>query len=793
MDYSQLIGKKPKPTGPTTSAFNTKRLIGSVLGHWYWFLLTLLLALILGYIYLEITKPLYQIKSSILIDNTEENSSSDILNKLEIVKKTPINFYNEINTLHSEDLVLQTVDSLGLNIKYFAKTKLKEKELYNDCPIKIIFDSTGYQGQYNELSLKYVTDGHFDLKEGDRVSDVLYDTWIKRPYGTFKIKYSYNPDSDDKTYLLSEIKVEIRNKYTVTQTIMGDYTVSAPDNRGSVVELFYKDNLPARGVDFLNTIMRIYLRNKASNIGLAAQKTRDFIAQQKADLMKDLQAIDSNVENIKMQHNVIDPEIQTATYTTEQSSVRKDLDELYTRKKALINLRSLLLNSNYQIIVPLGLNDQILMDLVKQYNNLVQKLGTQEKVQELGHANPFLQETIVELEALKRRILDVLRRITDDVEGDIAVTTKTEVKYLQNAKNLSNVDRKITDLKRGYDVLQNMYLFIFQKGIEHELSAYNESNKARILVPPYAGNLPISPIRDVVMMIALLLGLLIPTAFLVLREILSRKVLNESDIKALTNIPILGVISRAAPSELKNDALAVNPGVRTGIAEQFRVLRANLDYLPYAENKNVISVMSSESEEGKTFTALNLGVILALSTKRVIVVEFDLRKPKMAQILNIDNSTGVSDYLSGNTGIKSVIKNSGIHSNLYVANCGRIPANPGDLLAYPSTSQLIKELSDMFDVVILDTAPLNLVSDAITLSRYAGINMLVTRQAETYKKDVADFDELHKEGKVQNPVIVFNGVEYLRKYGYFTNPHKTYEAQLLQSSSSGNVLSFFRK
>ena len=204
-------------------------------------------------------------------------------------------------------------------------------------------------------------------------------------------------------------------------------------------------------------------------------------------------------------------------------------------------------------------------------------------------------------------------------------------------------------------------------------------------------------------------------------------------------------------------------------------------------------MMSSESEEGKTFTALNLGVILALSTKRVIVVEFDLRKPKMAQILNIDSGTGVSDYLSGNTGIKSVIKNSGIHSNLYVANCGRIPANPGDLLAYPSTQQLIKELSEMFDIVILDTAPLNLVSDAITLSKYAGINMLVTRQAETYKKDVADFDALHKEGKILNPVIVFNGVEYLRKFGYFSNPHKTYEAQLLQSSSSGNVLSFFRK
>jgi len=793
MDYNQIVNNKntAKTSGIT---FDYKRLAGSMLGHWYWFLLSLLIALIAGFIYLQLTKPLYVIKSTILVDNQEENTSTEILDKLDIVKKTPVNFYNEINALHSEDLVLQTVDSLGLNIKYYAATKLRKIELYNNSPIRIVFDTAGYNGSFTEFSLKYVTDGHFDLKEGDRVSDILYDTWIKRPYGRFKVKYTYNPESDDKSFLLNEIKVEIRNRNNTAQSIMGDYTVTSPDGRTSVVDLSYKDNIPARGVDFLNTLVRIYLRNKANGIDVSAQKTRDFINKNKADLMKDLNAIDSSVETIKTQNNVIaDPEKQTATVSTEQTVVKKQLDELYTKKKALINLRNLLLNSNYQILVPLGLDDQILIGLITQYNNLVQKLGTQEKVQELGSENPFLLQTIVELEALKRRILDVLKRITDDVDNGIVVTTKNESNFLNNAKNLSTVDRKINQVKRGYDVLQNMYLFLFQKGIENEISAYNESTKARLLVSPYAGSIPVSPIKNTVLTIALLLGLLLPLLLLAIRELLSKRIYNENDIKALTNISIAGVISKVSNSEMRNDSLAINPGVRTSVAEQFRVLRANMDYIPFADGKKVITIMSSNMEEGKTFTALNLGVILALSTKRVIVVEFDLRRPKMAEILNLDGTVGVSDYLSGNTSVKNIIRTSGIHSNLYVASCGRIPANPGDLLAYPSTQQLIQELSEMFDVVILDTAPINLVSDAMVLARFAGINLLVTRQAVTYKRDVVNFDNLCKEQKIVNPAIIFNGVEYLRKYGYYSNPNKSYEAQLVQTSNSGNVLSFFKK
>jgi len=793
MDYNQLVNKKPAAKSSSVT-FDYKRLIGSMLGHWYWFLLSLLIALVIGFIYLQLAKPQYVIKSTILVDNQEENNSSEILDKLNIVKKTPVNFYNEINALHSEDLVLQTVDSLGLNMKYYAVTKLRKIELYKNSPIKLVFDTSGYNGSLTELSLKYVTDGHFDLKEGERVTDVLYDTWIKRPYGRFKIKYTYNPESDDKSFLLNEIKVEIRNKNSVAQTVLADYTVTSPDGRTSVVDLTYKDNIPARGVDFLNTLVRIFLRNKASSVDVSAQKTRDFINKNKVDLMKDLNTIDSSVETIKSQNNVItDPEKQTANVSTEQTVVKKQLDELYTKKKALINLRNLLLNSNYQILVPLGLDDQILIGLVTQYNQLVQRLGTQEKVQELGSENPFLLQTIVELEALKRRILDVLKRITDDVDNDIVVTTKNEANFLNNAKNLSTVDRKINQVKRGYDVLQNMYLYLFQKGIENEISAYSESTKARLLVSPYSGSLPISPIKNTVLTIALLLGLLLPILLLALKELLAKRVYNENDIKSITNISIAGTISKVSNSEMRNDSLAINPGVRTSVAEQFRVLRANLEHTPFADGKKVISIMSSNMEEGKTFTALNMGVILALSTKRVIVVEFDLRRPKMAEVLNLDNTVGVSDYLAGNTSVKNIIRTSGIHANLYVASCGRVPANPGDLLAYPSTKQLIHELSEMFDIVILDNAPLNFVSDALILSKYAGINVLVTRQAVTFKKDVVEFDSLVKNGKIANPLIVFNGVEYLRKYGYYSNPNKSYEAQLVSTTGSGNVLSFFKK
>ncbi|MEI8278511.1 MAG: polysaccharide biosynthesis tyrosine autokinase [Bacteroidota bacterium] len=789
-----------KPKQDVTFAFDPKRYIGSLIGYWYWIVACILLSFLFGLIYIATTKPMYAIKSSLLV-NEEDNASSDILDKLNIVKKIPVNFFNEMNTLHSEELVRQTVDSLHLNFNYYLSGKMQESELYGECPIKIVFDSAGFKGEHAAFTVKYVTDGHFEVKEGDKSNDVMYDSWITRPWGRYKIQYTYNPTSPTRNYLINEVGVKIENPDYTVRRLMSDFKATSADGRTSVVDLSFNDNLPQRGIEFLLTLEAIYFKNKLSNIDLSAQKTRDFINQHKADLMQNLHNVDSSVETIKLRNDMVDVQSQASNFMSQKNETQKNIDRLLQKRRALFNLRYILLNSRYQIIVALDIEDNVLLDLIKQYNSLVQKLETQEKVQELGTSNPFLIQTIVELEALKRRILDVLSKLTSTVDSDIQESSKTEAAYSARIRNVPSIDRSITDVKRGYDVLQNMYLFLYQKGIENEISVYNEANKAKVLIPPYSSSVPISPIKKTVYTFAILFGLLIPALIFLLLELIGKKIVNEDDITAITDIPIIGIISKAPQSlNLRKNNIAINPGVRTGIAEQFRMLRANMEFIEFIDNKKVITVTSSDSGEGKTFIALNLGIILALGTKRVIVVEFDLRKPKLSDLLNINNSHGISDYLGGHSEMRDVVKPSGIHSNLYIANCGQVPANPGDLLAYPATKQFIEELQEMFDVIIIDTAPVGLVSDALLISKNSGLNLYVIRQAVTDKTSVSQFDEIHRQGKIQNPAIIFNSVEYLKKYGYYSDPHKVYEEQLSDYNAQQpsqkpkwNILSFFKK
>ncbi len=764
------------------AAFDVKRYLGMVLGAWYWIILSLIIAFAIGYIYLQVTKPIYVIKSALVVTE-DDNTNSDILDKLNIVKKAPVNFFNEINALKSEDLITQAVDTLNLNVTYFIKSKLRDQELYNESPIRVVFDSSGYKGDHTEMYVKYTSDGHFDLREGSKTVDVPYDSWITRSFGRFKILYNYDPSNPNK-YLTKEINVRVKDPQYTVRDIESDFKVTSADGRTSVMDLAYRDNIPERGIDLLNTLVRIYYRNKFKNIDLSAQKTRDFINDHKKNLMDNLNGVDSTVEHIKEQNGVVDLPGQTNTYMNEKNETEKNIDKLLTRRRALINLRYLLLNSRYQILVALDIDDNILQGLVIQYNTLVQKLETQEKVQELGASNPFLIQTIVELEALKRRMLDVLNRLSGSLESDLQVATKSNADYNDKIRSVPGIDRSITQVRRGYDVTQDMYLFLFKKGIENDIAVYNEANKSKVLIAPYSSSQPVFPLKYNIYLLALLIGLLIPLLLLFIRQLLIRKIVNESDIKAITEIPIIGVISKIDPDKLRYNYIAISSSVRTGISEQFRMLRTNLEFIPFTENRKVITVTSSDSGEGKTFISLNLGFILALGTKRVVVVEFDLRKPKMSEFLRIKDNNGVSDYLMGKAELKDVIKPSGINSNLYIANCGQAPSNPGDLLAYPSTGKLIEELQEMFDIVILDTPPLGLVPDALVLSRFAGLNLFVIRQAVTTKKQVREFDALHRDGKMHNPAIVFNGVGYLKQYGYYYNPNREYENKLAEYGTS---------
>lgn len=749
------------------SSFDFKRLLGTIVSNWYWFVLSISITVTAGFLYLRYTTRVYEIGSSILIDEAQDNVAQNVLSKLDPQNdKSKVNLFNEQVVLQSQDMIAKVVDSLALNVRYWARGRIKETEIYKESPIKVVFDTTGLTGGTVELKIKQVMEGQFEVTNGGTTDKVLYDTWVRKPYGRFKIMYT-NGVGVNRGYLKStEFIVKAEPRAAAIGRVTGMFTVALNDGRTSLLGLSYTDNIPQRGVDFMNVLIYFYQKNELENINKKAEKTRAFLKAKKANIKDELRFIDSMQVDIKLNNDIVDPTAQTEQFMSAKTASETKMDELLMAKQSLESMKRTVMGmstSRFNIL-SIASEDPTLAQLIGSHNDIVVK--REAFARSVGPEHPTLKEYEISILEQRKRIILACDNAIAKLNITLQNAAKNAAEYTSRIRNTPNVERNIKDVSRGYDVLQQTYLLLYQKDVENEISVYAATNKSKVIVVPFATADPIKPVPKTIYAIVFLLGLLIPGGYLVIREMLNNKVINDHDIESLTNIPIVGSISRVEAASTRENTIVVGPHIRTGVAEQFRLIRANLEFMAAANNNRVFMITSSSSGEGKSFISINLGITMTLAKKRVVIMEFDLRKPKISQYLGLPNHGGISSYLAGLGDLDIAIKASGIHENLYIANCGPIPPNPGELLVLPKTGQMIEQLKEMFDVVIIDTAPIGLVSDALVLSQYAGINLFVIRQSYTIKDQVRMFDVLHKDGKIQNPAIIFNGVEFLKKYGY---------------------------
>ena len=749
------------------SSFDFKRLLGTIVSNWYWFVLSISITVTAGFLYLRYTTRVYEIGSSILIDEAQDNVAQNVLSKLDPQNdKSKVNLFNEQVVLQSQDMIAKVVDSLALNVRYWARGRIKETEIYKESPIKVVFDTTGLTGGTVELKIKQVMEGQFEVTNGGTTDKVLYDTWVRKPYGRFKIMYT-NGVGVNRGYLKSTaFIVKAEPRAAAIGRVTGMFTVALNDGRTSLLGLSYTDNIPQRGVDFMNVLIYFYQKNELENINKKAEKTRAFLKAKKANIKDELRFIDSMQVDIKLNNDIVDPTAQTEQFMSAKTASETKMDELLMAKQSLESMKRTVMSmsSNRFSILSIASEDPTLAQLIGSHNDIVVK--REAFARSVGPEHPTLKEYEISILEQRKRIILACDNAIAKLNITLQNAAKNAAEYTSRIRNTPNVERNIKDVSRGYDVLQQTYLLLYQKDVENEISVYAATNKSKVIVVPFATADPIKPVPKTIYAIVFLLGLLIPGGYLVIREMLNNKVINDHDIESLTNIPIVGSISRVEAASTRENTIVVGPHIRTGVAEQFRLIRANLEFMAAANNNRVFMITSSSSGEGKSFISINLGITMTLAKKRVVIMEFDLRKPKISQYLGLPNHGGISSYLAGLGDLDIAIKASGIHENLYIANCGPIPPNPGELLVLPKTGQMIEQLKEMFDVVIIDTAPIGLVSDALVLSQYAGINLFVIRQSYTIKDQVRMFDVLHKDGKIQNPAIIFNGVEFLKKYGY---------------------------
>ncbi len=748
--------------------FDVKGLFYKVLRNWYVILIFLGLAFAAAQLYLRYTVPIYQTKSTILIKAETKNSGNiqaenAVLQELTGYSPTN-NLINEIHILRSRSLMEQVVEELGLNISYFQLGRIQSKELYGNSSVKV--DTIiWYEGERAlTLNIDFIDNVKCKVSGGEGEKDYFFGT----PLVLHKDTIILSRDLAIEGIRGDQLIISVQPKLSVASQLKKNLSVEIAQDFSSVLNLSLQSALRRKAVDVLDKLVEVYNRDAIADKSEVDRKTLSFINERLSLLTSELSAVEGEVESYKEQNQIP---------TEAGANIEQLLAEVFTYDNQLVQLevKLNLLDSiqnamsdprHMEALIPantmLG-EEGALIEQIRLYNEILLRLdrlsgsatGENPMVAELEHQLSEYRRAIMASVVSVRQNLELIKRRTqnklDELERRIGMVPRLE--------------RELLEIKRQQNIKQGLYLYLLQKKEETALSSAITVGKARVIDPALASGIPISPKPLRIYGLFTLLGLALPIGFIFLRDLLDDKIYSEEDIRSLTGIPVLGSVAQSS----SGSSIVVHPNSRTPISEMFRLLRTNLNFLGAGKGYEVIMVTSGLGGDGKTFTAVNLGLTLSLTGKKVVLVGMDLRKPKLAEYLvsvEDQSQAGVSSYLIGSEPLERVVIPSDTNENLFFIPSGPIPPNPAELLESERTEDLIRQLREQFDYVMIDTAPLGLVADALLLTEQVDISLYVVRHGKTPAEMLKKLEKMRKEGRLKNPAIILNGVKAGSGYGY---------------------------
>jgi tyrosine-protein kinase Etk/Wzc len=730
------------------------------LKHWPWFLLSLAVFMVAGYFYVKSQIPQYRIQGQILISDNKQSADQVVLDALNISPPNVV-IDNEILIIKSNTLIEKVVKDLSLQYSYFVKGPLKKRILYKNQPVTIELIRKNSKSYSKAWSVQLLKNNEV-LFEGKKIS---LNTPVITEAGTIVAKLS--PSSGMKeVYYVTFSTVE-----SVAQDYLNKLTVAPVNKQSNIVNLITEDAVPRRGQDFLDKVVERYieasLNYKTQNIA----NTIKFINDRLKELAVELNTENRNVQNFKSANNVTDLGTQSQTILTKISANDAQLAEAELQLVILRNIEGFLASpDNVQVSQPslLGMPDATLASQVSQLGDL--KLKKQALVGTIRETNPVLSSINDQILSLKNSIAQTVRTVRSNLTVTLRELKQQSAGYEAQLKGIPVKERELLDVMRNQGVKNTLFTFLLQKREETQLSLASNTADSRIINPARSSGAPIKPIVSTLYMIFFSLGLGIPFAVIFTREMLNSNIQRKSDISKITRVPIIAQISHAEDMS----SLTIISKPRSIVAEQIRALRTNLDFLIPGSGSKTILFTSTVSGEGKSYISLNLGASLASTGKKVIILELDLRKPKLLTTIGLDKKTGLSDYLIGKVDYRDIIRAVPQQENFYMIESGTIPPNPAEILMNTHLPELITALRKDYDYILIDAPPIGLVTDAQILSQYADVTFYLVRHNFTRKEHMNLLNEIQKKKIFKNLNIVFNSIDasgfgygYRYDYSYY--------------------------
>jgi capsular exopolysaccharide synthesis family protein len=757
-----------------------KRVINRYLKRWHLFVAGVIICFGLAYAYLKTATPKYAITSTLLIRDEEQgyNFTKNALYSEMENYSTTTKVENEIEVLKSNRLMQKVLSELSLQVTYHQQTgPFRKDELYSkDLPIQVLiseFDSSYFNEEYEPLLLQLEDKTGFNIgKNADSTSYFRFGEEILLPFATISIIKNPSYKSDIEGLAEPEpIEISFNNISSMAEGYLESMKVELVNEKSSAVSIQLVESNVQKGKDIVNKLINLYNEEAIEDNNRAALNTIDFIDERLKYLTSELSDVERSVERYKDVHDITDVDSEAQLYLQSSTDYRRQLSELEIQIAVVESMQNYLNDETdrfHNIPSSLNVDNPTFTTLVNRYNEM--QLERERMLQNYLPNNPLVQNLNAQLDNLRSDILQSLKNIKSSLEIARTNLQSSSSQIRSRVQRVPRIERELLEISRQQGIKQEHYLYLLKKREEAAimLSAATVSN-ARIVDPATASVYPVEPNSKLILFASILLGLGIPLAFIEVSQLLNDKIYFREDIERHTKVPILGEIARYGSGK----KVLISERERSPIAEQFRLLRSNLQFASNGSSTKFIAVTSTMSGEGKTFVGLNLGRSLSMFGKRVIVVEFDLRKPTITQKLGLHHSKGVSDYLSDHSlHINQVITKIGNSGNFFVITAGSTLDNPTELMHSDRIKDMLEELGKHFDHVIMDTSPVGLVADAFSLSPYANFVLYVVRQSYTLKSQMDYINDIAHSKKFNQSMIVFNGVrvkfggQYVYGQGY---------------------------
>ncbi|MDR1782992.1 MAG: polysaccharide biosynthesis tyrosine autokinase [Dysgonamonadaceae bacterium] len=725
--------------------------------HWKLFLAVLVVSCVIAFIFLRYTAQVYQAKTQIIINtdpqkNQTSNYNVSAFSDLGLI--APINSIdNEMAILRSYSLRKEVADSLKLSVSYFSIGRVRNVEIYRNTPANVLIPNIFADGEFvlseNEKGGLVITS-----EDADFVAETDYDIETSTPWGM--VTLTRNPLSDNELPIV--VKIE--------KKILPELDVEMTTKSSSVVNIMTTATVQQKAMDILNTAVALYNKNAINEKNYVANNTSDFIKERLISLSLDLETAEKDVEQFNQEQGIADIQAQKNILLSTTSSYDRQIKENEIQLDLIRQIKAYLLNqANANKVAPanIGLTDRTVIAQIDAYNNEI--LLREKNTFKMKEEHSILKEYNSRISQLKDNLLNGINIAEQSLIYTIKELNRQETMYLGLSRNLTAQERESRELLRKQSIKETLYNYLSQKLEEVSLTLVQAEPNAKVIDPATEMNLDLYfPKPRNIYLIAFMLGIFIPLLYVYIYNIVDNKVYTKEDVTRVVSAPFLGEIPK-----MKNPELFPVLRVRSSIAEKFRLITSNLEFMTTESATKVVQVTSTISAEGKSFFARNLALNLATTGKKTLLIDLDMRKSRIRDEIDINAENGISIYLSDPAvNYTDIIDSSGVyHKNLDIIPVLVYPPNPAELLtSNPRMKLLFDTVSRIYDYVIVDTAPIGLVADAFKIDQYVNATIFIIRAGYTIKRSLQDIDEIYRDNKLKYLACVLNATEYSVRYGY---------------------------